>query len=126
MAEARPRVRELTPTGCIGLPTIMVVRNLNSFRSSWCAYFGHGNSTQQFKPPPQRVLAPVAFMTRKHDKRGYRRGMAELIESRTQLGLHCLDGTIRYGDTHAARRTSRTVRCGGGRRPDQSGSLAAR
>ena len=43
------------------------------------------------------------FLTRKHDRRGYRRGMAELVESRTTLGLYRLTGTVRYGDAHAAR-----------------------
>ncbi len=42
-------------------------------------------------------------MTRKHGKTGYRRGMADLLESRTQLGLYRLTGTVRYRDAHAAR-----------------------
>jgi hypothetical protein len=29
--------------------------------------------------------------------------MADLMESRTKLGLYRLTGTVRYGDAHAAR-----------------------
>ena len=104
MAEARERVRELTPTGRIGLPAIMVVEDLNRFLRGWGAYFRHGNSTQQFKALDRYVFWRLSrFLTRKHDRRGYRRGMAELIESRTTLGLYRLTGTVRYGDAHAAR-----------------------
>ena len=106
MAEARERVRALTPTRRIGLPAIMVVEDLNRFLRGWGAYFRHGNSTEQFKALDRYVFWRLArFLTRKHDKTGYRRGMAELIESRTQLGLYRLAGTIRYGDAHAARQT---------------------
>jgi RNA-directed DNA polymerase len=104
MAAARERVRKLTPTGRIGLPAIMVVQDLNRFLRGWAAYFRFGNSTEQFKALDRYVFWRLArFLTRKHDLRGYRRGMAELVESRTKLGLYRLTGTVRYGDAHAAR-----------------------
>ena len=104
MAAARERVRKLTPTGRVGLPAIMVVQDLNRFLRGWAAYFRFGNSTEQFKALDRYVFWRLArFLTRKHDLRGYRRGMADLVESRTKLGLYRLTGTVRYGDAHAAR-----------------------
>jgi RNA-directed DNA polymerase len=104
MAAARERVRELTPMGRVGLPAIMVVQDLNRFLRGWAAYFRFGNSTQQFKALDRYVFWRLSrFMTRKHGLRGYRRGMADLMESRTKLGLYRLTGTVRYGDAHAAR-----------------------
>jgi RNA-directed DNA polymerase len=104
MAEAKQRVRELTPKRRIGLPAIIVVQDLNRFLRGWGAYFRHGNSTKQFKALDRYVFWRLSrFMTRKHGKTGYRRGMADLLESRTQLGLYHLTGTVRYGDVHATR-----------------------
>ena len=104
MAAARERVRKLTPTGRVGLPAIMVVQDLNRFLRGWAAYFRFGNSTEQFKALDRYVFRRLArFLTRKHDLRGYRRGMADLVESRTMPGLYRLTGTVRYGDAHAAR-----------------------
>ncbi len=104
MAAARERVRELTPTRRLSLPATMVVEDLNRFLRGWGAYFRHGDSTQQFKALDRYVFWRLSrFMTRKHDKRGYRRGMAELVDSRTKLGLYRLAGTVRYPTAQAAR-----------------------
>ena len=93
-------MRKLTPTRRLGLPAIMVVEDLNRFLRGWGAYFRHGNSTQQFKALDRYVFWRLSrFLTRKHD----RRGMAELVESRTKLGLYRLVGTIRYPTAHAGR-----------------------
>jgi RNA-directed DNA polymerase len=104
MAAARERIRRLTPVGRIGLPAIMVVQDLNRFLRGWGAYFRSGNSTQQFKVLDRYVFWRLSrFLTRKYDKRGYRRGMAQLMDSRTCLGIHRLAGTIRYELAHASR-----------------------
>ena len=106
MAAARERIRQLTPVGRIGLPAIMVAQDLNRFLRGWGAYFRSGNSTQQFKALDRYVFWRLSrFLTRKYDKRGYRRGMAQLMDSRTRLGLHQLAGTIRYEQAQATRRT---------------------
>jgi RNA-directed DNA polymerase len=104
MAAARQRIRDLTPVGRIGLPAIMVVQDLNRFLRGWGAYFRTGNSTQQFKAIDRYAFWRLSrFLTRKYDKRGYRRGMAQLMDSRTRLGIHHLAGTIRYEPAHASR-----------------------
>jgi RNA-directed DNA polymerase len=104
MAAARQRIRDLTPVGRIGLPAIMVVQDLNRFLRGWGVYFRTGNSTQQFKALDRYVFWRLSrFLTRKYDKRGYRRGMAQLMDSRTRLGIHRLAGTIRYEPAHATR-----------------------
>jgi len=103
VAAARQRVRDLTPLGRLGLPAIMVVQDLNRFLQGWGAYFRHGNSTQQLHALDRYVFWRLSrFLTRKYGKRGYRRGMAQLLDSRTQLGLYHLSGTIRYESAHAA------------------------
>ncbi len=104
MAAARQRIRDLTPLGRIGLPAIMVVQDLNRFLRGWGAYFRSGNSTQRFTALDRYVFWRLSrFLTRKYDTRGYRRGMAQLIDSRSRLGIHRLAGTIRYEPAHAAR-----------------------
>jgi hypothetical protein len=64
----------------------------------------HGNSTRQFHHLDQFVVERLArFIARKHGSRNWRRGKADLIESRTTLGLHRLAGTVRYATAHATR-----------------------
>jgi RNA-directed DNA polymerase len=104
VAAARDHVRALTPLERIGLPTIMVVQDLNRFLRGWGAYFRHGNSTRQFQHLDQFVFERLArFIARKHGSRNWRRGKADLIESRTTLGLYRLAGTVRYASAHATR-----------------------
>jgi RNA-directed DNA polymerase len=104
MAAARDRVRALTSPDRIGRPTIMVVGEVNRFLKGWGAYFHHGNSTRQFHHLDQFVFERLArFIARKHGSRNWRRGMIDLAESRTTLGLYRLAGTVRYASAHATR-----------------------
>lgn len=104
MAAARERVRALTPLGRLGMPAIVVVQDLNRFLRGWGAYFRHGNSTRQFRALDAYVYERVArFIARKHGSRNWRRGMVDLQESKTGLGLHRLGGTVSYPSAHAAR-----------------------
>jgi RNA-directed DNA polymerase len=104
VAAAKNRVRELTPLARIGKPTIMVVEDLNAFLRGWGAYFRHGNSTQQFKHLDGYVQHRVAcFIARKHGSRTWRRGLVDLIDSHTGLGLLRLAGTVSYSTAQAAR-----------------------
>jgi RNA-directed DNA polymerase len=102
MSAARQRIRDLTPLGRIGLPAILVVQDINRFLRGWGAYFRDGNSTQQFHALDRYVFWRLArFMTRKHRRKGTGRGAYELLESRNQLGVHRLVGTVRYAPAHA-------------------------
>jgi RNA-directed DNA polymerase len=104
VAAARDRIRALTPLERVGLPAIMVVQEVNRFLRGWGAYFRHGNSTRQFHHLDQFVFERLArFIARKHGSRNWRRGKADLIESRTTLGLYRLAGTVRYATAHATR-----------------------
>lgn len=104
MKAARQRARELVPLKHIGLPTIMVVGDVNSFLKGWGAYFRCGNSYRQFRALDRFVFERIArFVARKHGSRNWKRGMVDLIDSRTKLGLYRLTGTISYGNAHAAR-----------------------
>jgi RNA-directed DNA polymerase len=101
---AKDRVRALVPLSRVGLPTIMVVQDLNAFLRGWGAYFRHGNSTQQFKALDAFVSERLArFETRKHGSRNWRRGVFELLKDEDTLGLVRLAGTVRYPTAHAAR-----------------------
>lgn len=98
VAAARDRIRDLTPVARLGLPAIMVVGDLNAFLRGWGAYFRYGNSTKAFKAIDRFVFERMArFIARKHGSRNWKRGMVDLIDSRTGLGIHQLAGTIRYG-----------------------------
>jgi RNA-directed DNA polymerase len=100
---ARDRVRELTPMSRIGRPTILVVGDVNRFLRGWGAYFRHGNSTQQFRQLDSFVFDRIArFIARKHGSRNWRRGVVDLVESRTTLGIYQLAGTIGYSTAHAS------------------------
>jgi RNA-directed DNA polymerase len=104
VAAARDRIRELTPPSRIGRPTIVVVDDVNRFLKGWGAYFRHGNSTQQFHQLDAFVFERVArFIARKHGSRNWRRGVVDLAESRTRIGLYRLAGTIGYPAAHAPR-----------------------
>jgi len=82
----------------------MVVQDINGFLSEWDAYFRYGNSTQQLNALDRFVFWRLSrFLTWKYGKRGYRCGMAQLLESRTRLGLIHLAGTVRYDAAHAGR-----------------------
>lgn len=104
MAAARQRVRELTPLARVGLPTSMVVHDLNRFLRGWGAYFRYGNSTQQFSALDLYVFERLSrFLSRKHGSSGRGAGMNTLIDSRAKLGIYRLAGTVRNDWAHAAR-----------------------
>lgn len=101
---ARDRIRALTPMSRIGCPTIVMVEDVNRFLRGWGAYFRHGNSTRQFRAIDQFVFDRLArFIARKHGSRNWQRGVVDLVESRTTLGLHRLSGTVSYTSAHASR-----------------------
>src|SRR5215216_1458335 len=104
MRAARQRVRELTPIQRVGLPISLVVQDLNRFLDGWAAYFRHGNSTKQLVSFDWYVQNRLCrFIARKYGKRGYRRGLAVLMDSTTRLGLHRLGGTVVYDSARATR-----------------------
>ena len=104
MAAARQRVRELTPLSRVGLPTSMVVQDLNRFLRGWGAYFRYGNSTQQLSALDVYVFERLSrFLSRKHGSSGRGAGMNTLIDSQAKLGIYRLAGTVRNDWAHAAR-----------------------
>lgn len=87
----------------IGRPTILVVGDVNRFLRGWGAYFRHGNSTQQFRQIDSFVFDRIArFIARKHGSRNWRRGVVDLVESQTTLGIYRLAGTIGYSTAQAS------------------------
>jgi len=103
VAAARDRIRALTPVSRVGLPAIMVVQGLNAFLRGWGAYFRYGNSTQQFKHLDRYVTERLSrLIARKHGSRNWKRGMVDIIDSHTRLGLYLLAGTVRYPSAQAS------------------------
>jgi RNA-directed DNA polymerase len=102
MQAARQRIRELTPSQRVGLPITVIVQDINRFLRGWVAYFRHGNSAQQFKSFDRYVKHRLSrFISHKHGRSGPNHGLAILLESKTQLGLMRVSGSIRYGFAHA-------------------------
>ena len=102
VAAAKQRIRGLTPLGRVGLPAIMVVQDVNRFLGGRAAYFRSGKlDAAAARARLLRLRRLSRFLTRKYGKRGYRRGMAQLLESRTRLGLVRLAGTVRCASAHA-------------------------
>jgi RNA-directed DNA polymerase len=102
VAAARDRIRDLTPVDRIGKPLIMIVADLNGFLRGRGNYFRRGNSTMAFRQIDQFAWERLArFNARKHGSRNWRRGMVDLVASRSNLGLIRLAGTVRYPAAHA-------------------------
>ena len=62
------------------------------------------NSTQEFRAIDDFVVERIArFIARKHKTRNWRYGLWKLLESKSQLGLTRLTGTVDYPTAHATR-----------------------
>src|SRR5581483_3763292 len=65
------------------------------FLDGWGGYCRHGNSTQQLDGLDWYVQNRLCrFIARKYGRRGTRRGLAVLLDSKSRLGLHRLAGTV--------------------------------
>ncbi len=95
MQHARNRIRELTDRRRLLLPIEVIVQDLNRFLRGWSGYFRYGNSARSFGKIRQYALIRLAGMVAKrhHRRRGYGWTVA-LYQSRDQLGLIRLDGTV--------------------------------
>jgi RNA-directed DNA polymerase len=102
MACIRSKVRDLTAPWQVGKPLGVVVEGLNPVLRGWGAYFRQGNSSAKFSAIDAYVHERMARLaSRKLQRQGI--GWSERFtwDWLTKLGIHRLDGTVRYPAAHA-------------------------
>lgn len=103
MATIRGKIRDATGRNRVGRPVSAVVDDLNPVLRGWGNYFRWGNSARKFSALDSYVHRRLAiFASNKEGRRGRnwtRRFTSSWVES---LGVHRLNGTVRYyGTVHA-------------------------
>lgn len=102
MASIRGKVRDLTTPRQIGLPLDMVVEQLNPVLRGWGAYFRQGNSSAKFGAIDSYVHERMAILaSRKHRRSGFNRTDRYTWDWLGNLGIHRLEGTVRYPAANA-------------------------
>ncbi len=95
MSTARARIRELTDRRLLLRPVSEVIQTVNRFVRGWGGYFRRGNSTRHFHDMDAYVLERVSrFLAKKHGRSGQRYGGYLLGQSRNNMGLCRLVGTV--------------------------------
>ena len=104
MDSIRSKVRELTAPRQVGKPTSVVVEELNPVLRGWGAYFRQGNSSAKFCAVDHYVHERVARLARrKHQRHGIGWSQRYSWEWLGELGIHRLEGRVRYPAAHALR-----------------------
>ncbi len=102
MASIRGKVRTLTAPRQIGLPLDDVVGQLNPVLRGWGAYFRQGNSSAKFSAIDHYVHERMAILaSRKHRRSGFNWQDRYTWSWLGGLGIHRLEGTVRYPAAHA-------------------------
>ena len=145
MQHARDRVREITARERLLLPVEEIVQDLNGYLRGWAGYFRYGNSARHFNLIEHHAHNRLALFVAKRHQRSRAYGWRLVTYgSPNRLGLISLAGTVvapgltgpgegdepNAGGEERRRavcgRTACTDRCGGGRKPDQSGQHVPR
>lgn len=104
MNSIRAKIRELTSRRYTGLAIATVVERINPVLRGWGNYFRGGNSARKFTQIDAYVHERLALLAAKKHKRSGRRWAAEYNLAWFQrLGVHTLNGSVRYGAAHASR-----------------------
>lgn len=102
MASIRARIRDLTTPRQVGLPLTVVVEQLNPVLRGWGAYFRQGNSSAKFGAIDSYVQERMAILaSRKHGRSGFNWTNRYTWSWLNELGIHRLEGTVRYAAAHA-------------------------
>ena len=130
MASIRAKIRDRTDRRYARLPLEWVVEDLNPVIRGWGNYFRYGNSGQKFDQIDAYVNERFAILASvKHGLTGRNWVTRFNHQWVNQLGVYRLSGKVTHGLRMPAGercrravcgRTARTVRCGGGRQPQQS------
>ena len=102
MASIRARIRDLTTPRQVGLPLSVVVEQLNPVLRGWGVYFRQGNSSAKFGAVDSYVQERMAILaSRKHGRSGFNWTNRYTWSWLNDLGIHRLEGTVRYPAAHA-------------------------
>jgi group II intron reverse transcriptase/maturase len=104
MAAIRGKIRQRTDRRHAPLPISDVVVNLNRVLRGWGNYFRYGNSSRQFAAVDSYVRLRLARLASvKHGRPGFNWTTTYNYAWSKRLGVHWLEGTVRYGAAHATR-----------------------
>jgi group II intron reverse transcriptase/maturase len=104
MNSIRSKIRALTDRRYAGLALEVIVERLNPVIRGWGNYFRTGNSARKFHQIDSYVHERLAILASNKHKQSGRRWAADYDWAWFQrLGVHTLDGTVRYGTAHASR-----------------------
>ena len=104
MAAIRGKIRQRTDRRHAPLPISDVVVNLNRVLRGWGNYFRYGNSARQFAAVDSYVRLRLARLASvKHGRPGRNWTTTYNYAWAARLGVHRLEGTVRYGAVHATR-----------------------
>jgi hypothetical protein len=104
MAAIRGKIRQRTDRRHAPLPMSDVVVNLNRVLRDWGEYFRYGNSSRQFAAVDSYVRLRLARLASvKHGRPGRNWTTSYNYAWSKRLGVHWLEGTVRYGAAHATR-----------------------
>lgn len=104
MASIRGKVHHLTTPWQVGRPLNEVVEQLNPVVRGWGAYFRQGNSSSKFGEIDRYVQQRMAILaSRKHRQSGFNWTDQYTWAWLGDLGIHRLQGTVRYPAATAAR-----------------------
>jgi RNA-directed DNA polymerase len=102
MASIRAKIRDLTAPRQVGLPLEVVVEQLNPVMRGWGAYFRQGNSSAKFAAIDSYVHERMAILaSRKHRRSGFNWTDRYTWGWLGNLGIHRLEGTVRYPAANA-------------------------
>lgn len=102
MRSIRAKVREGTARRYAHLPLATVVERLNPVLRGWGTYFRHGNSSRKFAAIDSFVNQRLAMLASvKHGLRGWGWTTRFDYAWANGLGIHRLQGTVRYWAAHA-------------------------
>lgn len=104
MASIRGKVHDLTTPRQVGRPLNAVVEQLNPVLRGWGAYFRQGNSSAKFGEIDSYVQQRMAILaSRKHRQSGFNWTDQYTWAWLGNLGIHRLQGTVRYPTATASR-----------------------
>ena len=104
MNSIRAKIRALTDRRYTGIALETVVERLNPVLRGWGNYFRGGNSARKFAQIDSYVHERLAILAcNKHGLSGRRWLSRYNSVWLRRLGVHALQGTVRYGSAHASR-----------------------
>jgi group II intron reverse transcriptase/maturase len=104
MSSIRTKIRALTTRRYTGMALSAVVDRLNPVLRGWGNYFRVGNSARKFNQIDSYVHERLAILaSNKHQRSGRRWTTEYNVAWFQRLGVHTLNGSVRYGSANASR-----------------------